>query len=553
MVPQKTLAPRPQGKTAGASSPSARPPRAGAGEAALAFLALAAVAALLYLPHILHGGFYSDDWADAAARLYPPGGSGLGHVLDYFAGLFPYRPTLILYIPLKYYVFGTDISLQLAWTVGLGVIVAALLYVILRFFRVPWYHAWLVGALTLAYPWFDSTRFWEAASLSTFAIALAFAGVYVALLGLERRSWRWHACAATLYLLSILAYEITLPMIAAVGALYVLRFGWRAARARWGVDLAVAVAAGVWNAAHTNRTVSGVSNDLHHLREIVTAGGTLLGRTVYPLGSYGYTTSILVLIGVVLAAGAFTYFARSDKGETGWGLRQWLLLAAAGLALAAAGWAMFVPADLYYTPSVYGFTNRVNALAGLGLVIAVYAVLGVGTTLAALALPKARPAVPLVVIALGLMLGAAYVHVLERHSGIWDMAYEAERQGMARIKRAFPRLAPNSMVITSNYPAYQTLGVPIFSAGWDLNGMIKLEYEDGTLSAFPRIEGLEIACHADAIGVYGYLTPERTAPYGKVHLIDLQTGRHATPRNRRQCQEAAKRYLPGPEYLSFAY
>jgi hypothetical protein len=538
-----------------ASAVAAGKARPGARELALASLGLAALALAVYLSHILHGGFYSDDWADVAARYYPPGGSGLGDVLAYFKGLFPYRPGLILYIPLKYYVFGDNMALQLAWTVALGVIVAILLYGILRFFNAPWYHAWLIAALTVVYPWFDSTRFWEAASLSTFAIVLALGGFWVALIGLKRHSWRLHACAAALYLASVLVYEITLPTIAAAGLLYTFRFGWRAARARWGVDLAVVCAAGVWNATHTNRTVSGLSGDVEHLWNIVVAGGTMLGRTAYPVGPHGYTTTVLVVCAAVLGAGAFAYFAGpAQRGESGgWGLKQWLLLAGAGLALAVCGWVMFIPADPYYTPSVYGYTNRVNALAGLGLVIAIYAVLGVGTTLAAMVVPKARSAVPVVVIALGLILGATYIHVVARHSGIWDEAYRAERVGMDRIKRAFPELPPESVLIAANYPSYQTLGVPIFAASWDLDGMTKFEYGDSTLWAFPRMPGLEPTCRRNGVEVAGDFMSPVKAPYGKARFIDLQSGRHTVPANRWQCQRAVELYPPGPDYLEYGY
>ena len=555
MPPETTTTPRQQHPADGDRPTAPDRSRLGAREFWLAFLGFAVLATVVYISHILNGGFYSDDWADAAARYYPPGGGGLEGVLTYFKGLFEYRPGLILYIPLKYYAFGDNMALQLAWTVALGVIAASLLYGILRFFRTPWYHAWLIGALTVVYPWFDSTRFWEAASLSTFAIVLALAGFWVALIGLQRRSWALHAGAAALYLASILIYEITLPAIAAAGLIYVLRFGWRLSWPRWGVDLTVVVAAGIWNATHTNRPVSGLSGNLEHLWDIVVAGGTLLGRTAYPLGPYGHTTTMLLLFAAVLGAGTIAYFAWSRGSEEGdgWGLKQWLLLAAGGLGLAVVGWAMFIPADVYYTPSIYGFSNRVNALAGLGLVIAMYATLGVGVTLAARVVPRARAAVPAVVVLLGLMLGATYIHVTARHSGIWDEAYKAEREGMDRIKAAFPELAPESMVIASNYPAYQTLGVPIFAAGWDLNGMIKLEYDDGTLRGFPRLEGLEIACHRDELGVYGNLTPEHQAPYGKAYLLDLQTGRNTAPANRRQCLRAKEQYLPGPLYLEYGY
>jgi hypothetical protein len=462
---------------------------------------------------------------------------------------------LIVYIPLKYYLFGENISMQLAWTVTLGVIVATLIYLILRLFRTPWYHAWLIAALTLAYPWFDSTRFWEAASLSIFAIALALGGLLTALIGLERRSYVLHACAALLYLASILAYEITLPAIAAAGILYVLRSGWRVARVRWSVDIAVVIVAGLWNEAHTNRTVSGLSGDLHHLKEIVVAGGTLLGRTVYPLGPYGHTTTMLFLLAALFATGLVVQVSRSQKADVSlvWGLKSWLLLGLAGFALACLGWAMFIPADPYYTPSVYGFTNRVNALAGIGLVIAAYAAIGVAVTLTSLMVPKLRKPTPAIVIALGLLLGLAWVHVLERHSGIWDAAYRSARVGMARTKNALPHLSHDSLVITTNYPAYQTLGVPIFATSWDLNGMIKLKYHDGSLSAVPLVEGIDVACRSDGITVWESDAFEMTVPYGRAHLVNLASGEHTAPRHQAQCKAALTEYIPGPTYASSAY
>ena len=119
----------------------------------------------------------------------------------------------------------------------------------------------------------------DTAARKSLAVALALAGILVALRGLERRSWPLHACAGLLYLASILAYEVTLPLVAAAGVLYTIRYGWRAARWPWLADIAVVLVAGLWNATHTHQEISGISGDLGHLGEIVVAGGTLLGRT----------------------------------------------------------------------------------------------------------------------------------------------------------------------------------------------------------------------------------------------------------------------------------
>lgn len=562
MVEQATATRRSAVSPAASSTTTSHTRRDRLTEVALAAAWLSVLAALLYMPHFQHGGFSSDDWAELAGRYYPPGGPGVGHVISFFAGFFPYRPLLILYMPLKLYAFGDHTSLELIWAVALSVIVATLLYAILRNFGLPWHHAWVVAALTLAYPWSDSARLWVVASASTLAISLAFGGILVALRGLERRSWRLHVLALLLYAASILAYELSLPLIAAAGVLYVLRAGWtREVRIRWAADLVVVVVTGWWDGAHTTRTISSLSGDLTHLKQIVVAGGTMLGRSLYPLGPHGYTTTALVLIAAVFTAGTLALLwgrrsgeETSHRHEEGvWGLRHWLALGAAGILLAALGWVMLIPADPYYTPAIYGITNRINALSGLGLVLALYAAGGVVVSLVGRFVPLDRRLLATSIVGLGICLGAAYVHVLERHIDLWDQAYAVEKRGMERIKATFPGLPPGSTVIAADYPANETLGVPILNSGMDLNGMIKLAYDDGSLSAFPRVEGMDFACRPHGIAVSGYLTTPTEAQYPSVRIIDLPSGSHTRVRNRRGCEAALGEYPSGPAYLTTGY
>jgi len=447
------------------------------------------------------------------------------------------------------------------WRVGasalaaaLAVLVAAMLYAVLRRLEVPWIHAWMIAALTLVYPWFDSIRLWATADQVSLSVCLALAGLWLALVGIARDSWRWHFGAALLYLLSILTYEITLPFVASAGLLYVLRFGWRAGRSRWAVDLIVAIVTAAWVAAHTARTTSGPSGNVTHLKSIVTSGGTLLGRTLQPLGEQR-TTIALIVFAVTLLAGAFAFrrFSPRFSGDSGWGLRDWLLLTVGGLVLAAVGWAIFVPADPYYTPSIYGITNRVNGLAGIGLVIATYGTLGIIGALVGRLRSRARALALVTTVSLGVLLGIAYTDVLRRHIAIWNSAYVSESVALTKLKARFPTLPPRTTLFVAGYPAYQTLGVPILSANWDVDGMVQVEYDDSTLSAFPVLKGTKVVCRPDGVGLSGTGAPASTAPYGDARLIDLSTGAWSEPRSRRQCRSVAARYVPGPLYLSFDY
>ncbi len=528
-------------------------------EAGIAILALLIVGALAYLPHLRHGGFYLDDWSDVAGTFYPPGGRSLGNTLSYFGNLFPYRPALILYIPLKYFVLGADPAAQLSLAVALAVAVAFLLYGLLRFFAVPWYHAWTIAALTIVYPCFDSVRLWEAASLPTVAMLFAFGGIWLALIALDRRSWPLHLCAAALYLISILTYEITLPLIAAAGILYVLRAGWRTGRSRWAVDLVAVVTAGLWNALHTNREVSGIGGDFEHLWTIMKESRTVVASTADPLGSNPPTLLALLVLLAIFVIGAIVW-ARSrgrlvpvGRSEASWDLGRWLLLGGAGLAIAVLGWAMFIPANVYYTPSLLGGTNRVNAVAGLGLVILVYAAIGVAVAVATRLLPQVRRWAPAVVVALAVILGASYVHVLRRHIQLWDAAYREERTLIGRVKQAYPTLPPESVVFTTGFPAYYTWGVPIFAATWDVGGMLKDEYKDGTLSGYPVYEGNELVCRKDGVAMAGVEASPYVAPYGAARLLSIATGKHAIPVNRADCEQLLEDFPPGQAYIMYAY
>jgi hypothetical protein len=524
-------------------------------ELALALVVLGAFAILAFGPHLRHGGFYMDDWSSAAISLQPPAGPDFGSALSSYADLTVYRPVLVVYVPLTYLVFGMHMHFHLVWATALAVLAVTLFYGVLRTLKVPWIHAMLIAALALVFPWSDSTRLWVTADQITLSIAFATSGILVALTGLDRKgSWRWHACAVVLYLLSILSYEVTLPLIACVGVLYCFRAGWRAARPRWLADLAAAAVAGIWVGAHTTRTASGLGGDLEHLWQIVEGGETILARAGLPLGAPD-TTLTLLAIAAVLGAGTVAYRIFPTRfASKGWGLREWLLLAVGGLAVAALGWAMFVPADPYYTPSIYGETNRVNGLAGFGVVLLVYGTLGVFGSLIGQVRPRARWVAAGATVVLALALLGSYTHVLRRHIEIWNLAYAAERTALVELQRKMPHLPHGTTVIGSSYPANQTLGVPILATTWDFDGMVKMEYDDSTLSAYPVLPEQHVGCRDKSV------TLEReggevvvTAAYGSVRLLNFQSGRHSAPRNRRECRRVANGFVPGPLYLSTAY
>ena len=510
---------------------------------------LTVLGVVVFLPNIRDSGFSTDDWSNAALTLQ----HSFGSVISAYADVTPYRPVLILYVPLTYWVFGAHMGLHLAWSVGLGVFVSGMLYAVLRECGLRRVHAGVVGALVLVYPWADSTRMWPTASMASLAIGLALAGLWLALIGLRRGSWRWHAGAVALYVLSALTYELTAALIATAGLLYIARFGWRAARLRWAADIVAIGIVAVWNSSTTPRTQTYTVAALwDHAKLIVTEGGKLLARSAQPLGT-PHTTLVLLALALVAAVGvALAVVLR--RRPAGAALRPWIALLAGGLAVTFVGWVVFVPADPYYTPSVFGFTNRVNALAALGLVMTVYAAAGIVGALAGALRPRTPAVATAVTLVLAGLLGAGYLKVLDRHSDLWVGAFRGQLGALRLIKMQYPELPDDSTLLTFGYPGYQAPGVPIFAVSWDLNAALKLQYDNPSLSGYPIVAPTAVTCRPDGVlPAGGAIVGARPIPYGRAILFDVPTGRHDVPRSAAACRQALPAYTPGSPGLSVEY
>ena len=524
-------------------------------ELGLAWAVLALLGVLTFLPHILHGGFYLDDWSNGALTLNNRFGSSFGQVISSFAETTLFRPGLVIYVPLTYWVFGMHPGLHLAWATLLAIFVSWFLYAVLRKLDVPWVHALAPAALTLVYPWFDATRLWGTGDQVTLSTALALAGLWLSLVGLERGTWRRQAAAMVLFGCSILTYEITTPAIVAFGLIYVWRFGWQRSKRVWAADLAVVAVCGAWVLSHTPRTKSGLSGGLHHLWMIVKGGAEIVARSLFPIGPLR-TSLAVAFLAVVFAAGllALWRLPRPFPRAPGLGLRGWLVFGGAGLALTVLGWAVFVPADTYYTPSIYGVTNRVNGIGGIGAILLIYGAFGVtGTLVARLLGRRAVAATLMMTVGLGLALGAGYLHQVRHHIDIWNAAWDSERQAMEQIRSRYPTLPRNTAVYVTDWPAYQALGVPILSAEWDLDGMVRSEYGDGTLRAYPLLTGYEFSCQTDGLAIVSSSGEAaldegpmaKVRPYRTVRVLSLGRERAFEPRNQAECRSDVASLEPG--------
>ena len=492
-------------------------------ESILAALGLAALGAAVFGSQVAHGGFYWDDWQNAADVHFA------GGFLDAFSQsaqrpVFGYRPVLTELLVLKHSLLDPSKPAEIAAAVGFGVLTAWALYALMRSLRAPRLESAAAAALLLVFPWADSTRIWPTASMDNLAAALFLLGALAAVAGLRRRSWWLAGVSALLYLAAIWTYEVAAAPILASVLLNLAVAPRRAALRRFALDVAVVAVGLAVNLSGTTRRPRPLGDSLDHAWRMTGQLVTLLGRALIPVGSMPGWVGAAVL----LLAGAAVLAARVRLPE----LRRPLALVGLGAAGVAAGYVLYAPAESYYLPLGPGTLTRMNSFGAVGFAALV---MGLVSLLARL-LGRAPRTQAAVVAAICAAIGAGYVVKVAHDERDWQRAAAEQGRVLAAIRHAAPRPPHGLRIYTFGAPSFAAPGVPVFSLPFDLRSAAELEYDDRTLAAFP-IRGRDvIECDAGALhpvgGTYGRF---HGAPYGRALFVDVRSGRGIAIRSRGQC------------------
>ena len=518
--------------------------RTSAREVATVFLLLGILAAAVFGSHVLKGGFYNDDWSFSVIYRFAPG------FFDAVAGMTWqwFRPVTMVYWPLTHALFGLETSLHLAWAIALAVLVSVLLYLLLRTLRMERVHAGVIAALVLLFPPSDSTRLWATGSIALVAIAFYLAGTLVALHGFRRSGRRavvMHLVAVSLYALSVMSYEVAAVAILASGALYAYWSGWRRALPRWIADVAVIatvlalVTSNSWNKPQPLLT------QLRHAGIIADQALWVLTYATVPFAGVRRTSVLALLVAVVLAGALVSRLLPvGDLARAQ--LRRWLLTAGAAIAAMGVGYAMYVPADPdLYVPLGPGQHNRMNVLAAVGFVLLVYSLAMVAATLVFRGLPNWEAWSAGLAVAVGVAIGAGYVQDVRADGRQWDRAARIQEQIVRKVRELVGDPRPGSVLYVSGFPTEAAPGIPTFTAPWDLDGALRIAWDEPSLAAYPAVPGTSLTCGRRRITVHSWLTAFGPAPlgsYGRTFLIDVATSRSMPIRGRASCV-AANRFL----------
>ena len=522
-------------------------------ELALVSLLLLIAGAAIYGPHVVEGGFTIDDWGHAIGVQHPRDG-----LLQDYWQVTPNRPLSVAYFPLTYLVMGPDPALHLAWSILLAVTMSVLLYALLRRLGFLKLHAGAIALLVLLFPWSDSTRFWASAAHSSLAIALALAGVLLALRGLDARAegriragGLLHVGAVTLYALSVLLYETAGAALLLVGALYLTRATWRAVRYRWLADIAVIAGCLAWNARSAGRERGTLAEMLDQASAISEGARTVVAYAAVPFGSVDREV-VLVALAVVVAVAIVVRLVLPRTDNTRAVLTRWIVTTGAGIAIAVAAWALFVPADPYYNPAAPGVGNRVNAMAGFGVVITIYGSVVLAVTLLCRWFRHRRFAAAVLTGAIATSLAFGYARKVHDDQQAWARAATAADGVLTAVRTAIPNPPEGSTVYTFGHPGSERAGVLIFSFSWDLAGGVRLTYDDPSLNAYPVLADTRIVCEDERLGPMtttggsGWTPELHGATYRTAYFVDVPSSTAQRIDSRKACMTAQSKFSPGP-------
>jgi hypothetical protein len=499
-------------------------------------LVVAAVAIFVLIGHVLHGGFYSDDWANAADYTFSSRPHYWSSVSE-FGQLLGGRPVGTLLIPAPYALFGVRPEAHLALMLGLSVLAALLFYGLLRVLALGAIEATMIAVLALTFPWSDSTKLWAGAVTNNVATIFFLSGALVAVGTLSvagRRGHAWHALAVVLYVLSVLTYEAAAAAALLVGLFYLGRGPRRKVAAYWAVDVfcVVGALAYEWVAIAPTGSVPSLDAKLDAIPDFVHELSWLLARSSLPGVATKWERDV-VLGGITLVVAAALWRRNGDPRLT-----RWLRVAAVGGLTLIAAYAAMVGSGL--TPLSQGLGNRANILAGLGFAAIAYSVI----KLAALLAFPSRQAVAATASGLAaICLTGWYAHHFRWDAARWNDAAGRQAQILDSLRRALPSPRSGTTIFLFGAPAETAPGVPVFDRYWDFNGAVRLTYGDGSLRGFPAPPG-GLRCTTSGVPrpLGKVFDRPDTARYGTIVAFDAASRRVTTVRSVAACKAADSRF-----------
>jgi hypothetical protein len=530
--------------------------------AALVVAAVAAIPAAFYVAGL---GFYLDDhfFLGTMSTSHDRSVPGLFDALAKEDSKAWLRPGMYLGLAILFRLFGTNPLPYHLFVAALVPFSAVLLYFVLNRLRAPGFLAVGVPIVFAAAPHYSTDRFWLASYPAPASVALALAGIYALLSACEVRGRRltvWLVAGGAAIVLSVLLYEVAVPLLIVVVIFlwYRGRIGFGSARITALSSSLVLAGVLVYKGIAATTLTTGSSYQLGYQTSVAHHIGYLVSGTVkVNFGTYGLALPYVVwwifahrptwsavaaslLVGTVVLAYLRHNRELDLRDLRRNGKRIWRLLAVAGVALIAIGYASFLVSDEIYFTSA-GIDNRVNIVAAIGV-----AMLALALVLRAIQwLPPRRQRSGFAVgLALLAVTGTLITSTLADY---WVAASTRQREVVTKLTDALPAKLTNATVVLDGVCPEIGPGV-VFAAPYDLAEVLRIRYHDPTIRATVRTT--VVAADPRGLVIYtvlfGRTTPHFYPFQPRLLVYDWLRGSTVVLRD----AAAARRYLTRTPRLS---
>ena len=484
-----------------------------------------------YAPRL---GFYSDDWAFLGMYATAAKQTVGGFYEASYSPQHAMRPVQLWLCAVLYRMFGMEPAAYHWVNAAFVVLNPLLVYLLGRAIQAPRPIALAVALIYGLHPGYSTDRYWYVAFAITFSMTACLASLYADVRAVTARTagaLLWKAAAAFALVVSVLAYEVSMPLLLVLAPILI---GWqvwrhRAAITRGRIRLVAALfvvnilllgSVAVFKVKTTVRL--GAEGGV---RAQVGAIARHAIRTDLPRGEYGlnianavrvhfveYGAQLLpnaIVLGrtaspavralaVLAMAAIFGYLLLALRGADWPSMPAWMALVAAGLVTFGLGYAIFVTNyNVQFTTT--GIANRSAIAAALG---AAMCLAGLSGGVASLLMPRRRAIVFAATVAVTASSGFLIVNAVAEQ---WVQAFAAERDVLAGIRSRFATLPANATLLLDGVCPYVGSAI-VFEANWDLTGALQVSYGTRGVSADVVTRRMTAGDAAITVTIYGQPT-----------------------------------------------
>ena len=513
-------------------------------------VAIAAVVVLSLLWYAPRLGFYSDDWAFLARYATSPDQTVAGLYAASHSPQHASRPVQLWLCAVLYWLFGINPAGHQLLTALLLVANALLVFAVATALYVPRPIALAVAVIFGTLPSYSTDRYWYVAVAITFSVTACLVGLYAEIKAMTapvRAAVWWKLLAVAALVVSVLAYEVAMPLLL-VGPVWiawhlrrrhrgapprrllyltsllainvVLLAGLSAFKVRTAVRLGAQQGIGAQVADITRHAVRrdvpraayGL-NVVNAARVHVRDYGVLLPVTALRAASTA-PGSVLVLT-LLAGVGTFLYLALTVDAERFPTPAAWGGVLFSGLVVFALGYAIFLTNyNVQFTTT--GIANRTAIVAALGAAMCMSG--GLGLLAALLRTPRARTMAFAGLLSVYTASGFMIVNVIAAY---WIDAYAAEQETLGRIRERLPTIPSHSTLILDGVCPYLGPAI-VFEADWDLAGALQVMYGDLTLAA--NVVSPRLRIDESGLSFTLYNQPTRYPYSSRLFVYDARTG-----------------------------